>query len=504
MSLRVYNTLSRQKELFEPVRPGKVGMYLCGPTVYKPPHIGHMVGPVTFDAIKRYLTFKGFEVTWIVNITDIEDKLIEASIKTGTPVHELAEKYTKEYFECLNILEIDGIDSFPRAADHIPEIIALCQTLVEKSHAYAADGNVYFDVTKDPDYGKLSHRKVEEQESGNRAIEGTGKRNPADFAVWKAAKPGEPSWDSPWGKGRPGWHIECSAMSMKYLGKTLDIHGGGMDLMFPHHENELAQSESATGQPFAKYWLHNGLTRTKTKTNSGEWKFEDSHASSGNVINARGLLDQHGPELVRYMLLSTHYRSQIDFSEDVIAAARKGMSVFARLFERIDRLRGQSSPPGEKDIDMDRAANDLLDTEHADFARAILNFKMKFLEMMDDDFNTAGAIAVLHEIAGEINSFIERSQAERSRKPELVAATVAAAQSLRKLADILGMFRGRVSATAGKDQALIENLMRLLIKLRADARASKNFAIADGVRNGLTDMGIVLEDREGGTTWRRN
>jgi cysteinyl-tRNA synthetase len=269
MSLRVYDTLTREKQLFVPVRPGKVGMYLCGPTVYKPSHIGHMVGPVIFDAIKRYLKYKGFDVTWVVNITDVDDKLIDAAAKQNTTVHELAEKYTAEYLDCLSRFGIESIDRFPKASEHISDIIEMTEKLVTGGFAYASEGNVWFDVAKDADYGKLSNRKVEEQESGMRALEGHGKRNPADFALWKSAKPGEPAWDSPWGKGRPGWHIECSAMSVKYLGETFDIHGGGMDLMFPHHENELAQTESATGKPFARYWLHNGLTRVKTKLASG-------------------------------------------------------------------------------------------------------------------------------------------------------------------------------------------------------------------------------------------
>ncbi len=241
MTLRVYNTLSRQKELFEPVRPGKVGMYLCGPTVYKSPHIGHMVGPVIFDAVKRYLQFKGFEVTWVVNITDVDDKLIDAASRLNTTVQELAERHTKEYQQVLEALGVRSIDKFPKATDHIGEIIDLCKDLTAKGYAYAGAGNVYFDVAKDADYGKLSNRRPEEQEAGTRDTEGAGKRSPADFALWKAAKPGEPAWDSPWGRGRPGWHIECSAMSMKLLGPTFDIHGGGDDLKFPHTENALAQ-----------------------------------------------------------------------------------------------------------------------------------------------------------------------------------------------------------------------------------------------------------------------
>src|SRR3954471_10784906 len=315
MSLRVYNTLTKQKEIFEPVKPGKVGMYLCGPTVYKPPHIGHMVGPVIFDAVKRYLAFKGYDVTWIVNITDVDDKLINAANEEKVTVQDVAERCTKQYMESLGALGVDTIDRFPKASEHMEEIVALIKTLIEKGVAYAADGNVWFDVTKDEDYGKLSHRKAEEQEAGSRSLEGSGKKNPADFALWKPAKPGEPTWNSPWGQGRPGWHIECSAMSMKYLGPTFDIHGGGMDLMFPHHENELAQSECATGQTFAKYWMHNGLTRMKTKLAGGEVKNEKMSKSLGNVVDAKSAIADLGPDLLRYPILTTHYRSPIDFGD---------------------------------------------------------------------------------------------------------------------------------------------------------------------------------------------
>lgn len=501
MSLRVYNTLTKQKELFEAVRPGKVGMYLCGPTVYKSPHIGHMVGPVIFDAVKRYLKFKGFEVTWIVNITDVDDKLIDAANKQQTTVTALAERHTREYFECLGLLGVDSIDRFPKASEHIPEIVAMCEGLISGGYAYAAEGNVWFDVTRDPDYGKLSHRSVEQQEAGTRTLEGAGKRNPADFALWKSAKPSEPAWDSPWGPGRPGWHIECSAMSMKYLGPTFDIHGGGMDLMFPHHENELAQSESATGQKFVNYWMHNGLTKIRTKAQGGQW--QDMHESSGNAIRVRALVEQHGAELIRYLLLSTHYRRPIDFSEEVIEASKKGMSVFYRLFERIVRLSGK--PLDDSAPDMEAISAAIFETPHAAFARDVLGLKMKFLEMMDDDFNTAGAIAVLHELAGATNAFIERNDIERTKAADLTGYAAAAAQTLRRLALILGLFRNPAltptGAAAGDDT--LEKVMNLLIELRAEARVSKNFALADSIRNGLTRIGITLEDRTDGTLWRK-
>ncbi|HRK30240.1 MAG TPA: cysteine--tRNA ligase [Tepidisphaeraceae bacterium] len=499
MSLRIYNTLTRQKELFEPCRPGRVGIYLCGPTVYKSPHIGHMVGPVIFDAIKRYLVYKGFEVTWVVNITDVDDKLIDAAARAGITMSEMAEKHTAEYFDALKSLGVDAIDHFPRASEHMPEIIAMCERLVETGAAYAAGGNVWFDVAKDADYGKLSNRKVEQQEAGLRELEGAGKRNPADFALWKAAKPGEPSWESPWGKGRPGWHIECSAMSTKILGETFDLHGGGMDLMFPHHENELAQSESCTGRPFVKYWMHNGLTRVRTKSNSGDWTVDDMHESSGNAIRVHALLSRHGPELIRYLLLSTHYRRPIEFSDDALVEARKGLTAFHRLFERVERLQG-----GKLDdaTDMDRHSAEMMQGEHEKFARDVLASKMRWLESMDDDFNTAGAIGVMHQMATEINRFIEATSLAQEKQPELVTAVAAAAITLKRLGGVLGLFRAAPAATSGGDE-LLGKVMSLVITLRKDARASKNFALADAIRDGLTKIGVTLEDLQGETVWRK-
>ncbi len=502
MSLRIYNTLSKQKELFAPVKPGKVGMYLCGPTVYKPPHIGHMVGPVIFDAIKRYLAYKGYAVTWVVNITDVDDKIIERGKELSKPWEEVAEVATKQYLDCLALLGVDTIDKFPKASEHIAEILDMAQKLIDKGFAYAADGNVWFEVGKDPDYGKLSNRKVEDQEAGTRDLTGGGKRDPADFALWKAAKKGEPSWPSPWGDGRPGWHIECSAMSLKYLGETFDIHGGGMDLMFPHHENELAQSECCSGKQFVKFWLHNGLTRIATKAAGGELKQEKMSKSLGNTLDPVALVDEHGAEFIRYLLLSTHYRSPIDFSDDTITSTKKGLAVFQRLFERIERLTGKKT--NELGPDMDVHASAMLETDHAPFARAVLGLKMKFLEMMDDDFNTAGAIAVLHELAGEINGHIEKHQIEKSKAVELTAHVLAATSTLRNIGAVIGLFRITPAATgSSKDAGLLDAVMGLMIQLRKDARASKNFALADAIRDGLTKLGVTLEDRPDGTGWRK-
>src|SRR3954451_21133584 len=333
MALRVYNTLKREKEDF-PKKPGEpVGMYVCGPTVYKPSHIGHMVGPVIFDTVKRYLTYLGYPVTWVVNITDVDDKLINRANELGTTVKDLAERMTADYLECLQKLNVASIDAMPKATEHVPGMIAMIDGLIAKGYAYPAGGDVYFDITKDDDYGKLCNRDPEQLEAGARIEVSDKKRNAGDFALWKAAKPGEPQWASPWGPGRPGWHIECSAMSMKLLGETLDIHGGGLDLQFPHHENELAQSESYTDKPFARVWMHNGLLKMGTAKMAG---------SVGNVVNIADLLKKHHPETVRFLLLSTHYRSPIEYSEDRLDEIAKSLQGFYRFFERYERITGMS------------------------------------------------------------------------------------------------------------------------------------------------------------------
>ncbi|MDO8630244.1 MAG: cysteine--tRNA ligase, partial [Phycisphaerales bacterium] len=341
MSLVVYNTLTRKKEPFEPVTPGKVGIYLCGPTVYKPSHVGHAVGPIIFDAIKRYLVFRGYKVTWVVNITDVDDKLIVEARKQETTTFALAERVTKDYLAAMKLLHVDGIDIMPKASESMGDIIGVIQRLMDNGCAYVSGGDVYFDVARDADYGKLSNRRLDDQE-GQRDLRSGEKRNAGDFALWKGAKPEEPEevkFDSPWGKGRPGWHIECSAMAQRYLGETFDIHGGGLDLIFPHHENEIAQSESANDKPFAKYWLHNGLTRVNTK------KISKSDASPEMVavlakMTLHNLLAAYPPELIRFFVLSTHYRRPIEYSEEEIESKRKGLDTFYRLFERVERLCG--------------------------------------------------------------------------------------------------------------------------------------------------------------------
>jgi cysteinyl-tRNA synthetase len=498
MALRVYNTLTRQKEPF-PKQPGQpVTMYVCGPTVYKPSHIGHMVGPVIFDTVKRYLTYLGFTVNWVVNITDVDDKLINRANELGTSVKELAEKMTADYVDCLKKLNVIGIDKMPKATDHIPGMIDMIAGLIARGFAYPAGGDVYFDITRDEDYGKLCNRDPEQLEAGARIEVSDRKRNPGDFALWKGAKPGEPAWDSPWGKGRPGWHIECSVMSMKLLGETLDIHGGGLDLQFPHHENELAQSESYTGKQFSRVWMHNGLLKMGHAKMAG---------SVGNVVNIADLLQRHHPETVRFLLLATHYRSPIEYSEDRLIEASKALQGFYRLFERYERVTGESFfTPSEPD---------------ASPTGAIADLRTRFLEHMADDFNTGGATGVLFELLSTLNRQADVNKLDAGGDTAAKADFRRGIGVLRDLASILGLFwaptgspkaggdtlaepLGQLVATLGATPvADVDGLMRQLIQLRADARKAKNFAVADQIRKRLGELKVTLEDRPGGKTdWR--
>src|SRR5262245_38676802 len=345
MAIRVYNTLTKQKEPFETVVPGKVGIYLCGPTVYKESHIGHMVGPVIFDTIKRYLVYSGYDVTWVVNITDVDDKLIAQQHERGVPMAAIADEMTIDYLNNLRALGVDQIDRMPKATEHIEGIIQFTQALIGKGYAYASGGDVFFDVLKDSSYGKLSNRRPDEQQ-GEGGAAAANKRSPGDFALWKSAKPGEPAWDSPWGPGRPGWHIECSAMSKALLGETFDIHGGGLDLVFPHHENELAQSECCHGKPMVKYWLHNGLLRKGDDAGKIGGR-SDREAQGGKLsrsAGAGGLADviaAQGGERIRFFLLKTHYRSTVVYGEEGLEEAAGNLETFYRFFERFQRIARQ-------------------------------------------------------------------------------------------------------------------------------------------------------------------
>lgn len=481
MTLRVYNTLTRRKEDFTKKPGERVTMYVCGPTVYKPSHIGHMVGPVIFDTVKRYLVYLGYKVEWIVNITDVDDKLIVRAKELKTTVPALATKMTADYVDCLKKLNVTGVDKMPKATDHIAGMIKMIGTLIEKGYAYPAAGDVYFDVSKDEDYGKLCNRDPEQLEAGSRIEVSDRKRNPGDFALWKGAKPGEPKevvWESPWGPGRPGWHIECSVMSSALLGDTIDIHGGGLDLQFPHHENELAQSESATGKTFAHYWMHNGLLKMGSAKMAG---------SVGNVVNIADLLQKYDAETVRFLLLNTHYRSPIEYSDDRLVEVGKALQSFYRFFERVERITGASFF-AKQETKAKPSAN-------------VAELQNRYFECMDDDFNTGGAVGVLFELLTELNKFADAEKLESGSSPR-VDEFRAGVQVLKELSTILGLFESPIAAKGANDE-LVGGLMKLLIDLRADARKNKIFAVSDQIRQRLTELKITLEDRPGGATdWR--
>jgi len=510
--IRVYNTLSRSKEPFEPVEPGKVGIYLCGPTVYKPSHIGHMVGPVIFDTIKRYLAYSGYDVTLVVNITDVDDKLIAEAQRRGLPMAEVAAEMTDDYMNNLAALGVDTIDHFPRCTDNMQRIIDLTESLVAEGYAYEADGDVYFEVSKAPGYGKLSHRPGE-------ALQGDGggtadkKRAAADFALWKSAKPGEPSWDSPWGPGRPGWHIECSAMSHGILGKTFDIHGGGLDLVFPHHENEVAQSECAHGKPMAKYWMHNGLMQASSEV--GKVGGRQSRAREGDLDSQetakiskskgsepfRELLKEFPGETIRFFVLATHYRRPIDYSETRLEEVQTGMDTFYRFFKRYERVTGESF----YDIDAPVAREEGEFTPGGDpIEKTTAELRGRFLESMDDDFNTGGGVAAMYDLVRALNKYVDDEELEDPKKRDKakLAALRRGTVTLKELAGTLGLFRQPPEETGpGGDDQLTAGLLELLIELRAEARKAKDFATADKIRDSLNELGVTLEDRPGGTEW---
>ena len=509
-TLHVYNTLTKKKEPFRTVEPGKVGIYLCGPTVYAEAHIGHMVGPVIFDCIKRYLSYCGYDVTWVVNITDVDDKLINKANERGISMMEVAEENIADYNTNLAALGVDQIDHFPRATDCMDEIIALIESLVEKEFAYESNGDVYFEVSKDGDYGKLSNRSVDSMQG-----EGGGtadlKRGLADFALWKTAKAGEPAWESPWGKGRPGWHIECSAMSRKLLGETFDIHGGGLDLVFPHHENEIAQSECCHDLPMVTYWAHNGLLRKDTSAGKIGGKSDRASDSSsaedagGKMSRSKGagglaeLIAKQGGERIRFFLLRTHYRSTVLFSEPAIEEAGIGLEGFYRLFKRYERISGRDfyeiSPPKT------RQASVLSELE-GDAIESAKACREKFLTAMDDDFNTGGAIGELFELVKAINRYCDQQKLEESKPDSAALETLDVLMTtVKELSSILGVFISPPASSADVGDELLGQVMELLIDLRQSARQSKDFDTADTIRDGIGPLGIVLEDRAGGTEW---
>ncbi len=510
-SIEIYSTLTKKKSPLVTVQPGQVGMYLCGPTVYKPSHIGHMVGPVIFDTVKRHLEYSGWKVTWVVNITDVDDKIIAESTARGTTMQALAEEMTADYLDNLAALGVESIDEMPKATEHIGTIIAFIEELIAKGFAYASDGDVYFDVLRDADYGKLTNRSVEQMQ-GEGGSTAERKRSAADFALWKKAKPGEPSWESPWGPGRPGWHIECSAMSKAILGPHFDIHGGGLDLVFPHHENEIAQSESLHDCPMATFWMHNGLMQAAGaagkvggRPRGGDTAADDAAAQAATKISKstgaepfKKLLARHDPQVIRMLLLSTHYRSPIHFGEEPLAESARAMEAFERLFVRYERIGGQAFYPLPC---RSRSEGDaVVATAGAD----VQALRTKFLAAMDDDFNTAIAIATLFDFVRLVNKFIDQHSLE-AKKPATELATLDAMMLvLRELTGVLGLFMKPPQAkVGGADEGLVARLMELVIEIRANARKAKDFATADLVRNKLTEAGIVLEDRPDGTGWSR-
>ena len=503
-TLTVYSTLSKRKEPFRTVKPGHVGIYLCGPTVYDKAHIGHMVGPVIFDSIKRYLAYCGYKVNWVVNITDVDDKLINKANERGISMLQVAEENIADYHGNLRALGVDQIDHFPRATDCMPEIIDFVQSLIDAGFAYESTGDVYFDVAKDAEYGKLSNRTLD-QVQGDGGGAADRKRNAADFALWKSAKPGEPSWESPWAPGRPGWHIECSAMSKKLLGETFDIHGGGLDLVFPHHENEIAQSECCHGKPFATYWAHNGLLRKDAESGKiGGGGAAEKMSRSKGAGGLATLIANQGGERIRFFLLRTHYRSTVLFSEPAIEEAGVGLETFYRLFKRYHRVTSSDfyalQPPAH------RAASGEPPTSVGGGDAALQSAhqcKQKFIAAMDDDFNTGGAVAELFELAKITNRYCDEQSLETTgANNETIGVLTLLVTTLKELANILGLFL-QPPAQAGGSQTdeLLSKIMQLVITLRAESRQAKNFATADAIRDGLAPTGIKLEDRAGGTEW---
>jgi cysteinyl-tRNA synthetase len=465
MAIRVYNTMHNQKEDFVPLKEGKVSIYCCGPTVYNYIHLGNARPLVVFDTIRRYFIFRGYDVTYIQNFTDVDDKIIKRAAEEKSTATEIAEKYIAAYKEDAAALYVLPADVHPRVMDHIDDIIAMVQQIIDNGHAYQAGGDVYFDVRSFQGYGQLSGKDIDDLQAGARVSPGEQKRNPLDFALWKEAKPGEPAWDSPWGQGRPGWHIECSAMSCRYLGADFDIHGGGADLIFPHHENEIAQSRAATSGGFAHYWLHNGFITINS---------EKMSKSLGNFFLLRDILAKFPGDVVRYYLLATHYRSPIDFADDKLEMAQKSL-------ERI-RNSWQLLQSGLK-----RAG----DLESAELTAQIDAAREAFITAMDDDFNTALAIAGIFDFCRELNSYLQRDKLSRS-------ALLAAQNLFKDFDQVLGMIIPQVEENSG----LVDALMDLIIKIREEARAKKDWSTADAIRDGLKELDIILEDTPQGANWK--
>jgi len=467
--MKIYNTLSRKKEEFKPQVKGKVKMYVCGVTPYSDAHIGHAMSYINFDVIRRYLTYKGYEVSYVQNITDIDDKIINRAISKGISTNELAGEYAASFSRDMEALNVMKPDKTPKATEEIDKILEVVKGLVDKGYAYESGGSVYFRVRKMADYGKLSRQDLDQMRTGARIEPGEEKEDPMDFVLWKASKPGEPSWKSPWGQGRPGWHIECSAMSMKYLGDTLDIHGGGQDLIFPHHENEIAQSECFTGKPFVRYWMHNGLLQL------GEDKMSKS---LGNLITIKEALEKYSADAIRLFVLNSHYRSPLKFSEEVLQAAEGGLK---RLKEAKHKKRDDYSEMsrlimenrGEK-IDVEKSAD---------------SYRELFIKAMDDDFNTPQALAVLFDLASEINRAVNLNYSGKTKKHY---------ELFEEITKVLG-FKLEKGIDEEELPLEIQDKVNELIVMRDEYRKQKNWQKADEIRDKLMAMGVTPEDTPEGT-----
>jgi cysteinyl-tRNA synthetase len=480
-TIRVFNTLSGKKEDFVPINPGKVNMYVCGITAYDVCHLGHARSAIVFDIIKRYLKYRGFDVTHVRNITDIDDKIIKRATEENLSTEKVAEKYSEEYYADMERLGVSRANIEPNATDHINEMIETIRGLIDKGYAYSVDGDVYFEVSKFAGYGKLSKKNLEELMSGARVDVDERKKSPLDFALWKASKEGEPFWESPWGKGRPGWHIECTAMSSKYLGASFDIHGGGADLIFPHHENEIAQSEAYSGKPFVKYWMHNGfITVDKEKMSK----------SLGNFFTIKAILDKYEPEVVRYFLLTSHYRSPIEFSDAQLNEAELSIDRYYTTVIRINDFL-------EKSVTAEKR------TSSSELENLLASFIDKFNNAMNDDFNTASALGFMFEIIREVNMFLDSHPSGQKAK-ELVSRTN---ELLVEAGGILNIFNKTPeewyrSLMKVKKVELAEEMLHAKIAERQEARMKKDWVTADIIRKELAEKGIILEDKKSGTAWK--
>jgi cysteinyl-tRNA synthetase len=503
VALYVTNTLTRRKEPFEPWNPPEVRMYVCGVNLHGPAHVGHARSYLFFDVVRRHLEWSGYRVRHVQNFTDIEDKIIARAQREGRTLESIAREYIDRFLREMDALNVLRAHHYPRATEAIPEIIRIVEGLIRKGHAYVVDGDVYFRVTSDPDYGKLSGRSLEELQAGARVEVDPRKEHPMDFALWKAAKPAEPSWPSPWGPGRPGWHIECSAMSMSYLGEQLDIHGGGEDVIFPHHENEIAQSESFTGKPFVKYWLHNAHLRM-------EGQEERMTRSLGNVVWIQDALSRYRPDAIRLFLLSSHYRTPMTWREEAVAASERGAFHLRAAVEAAESLLRRTRPSGRAS-----AAGQRLREE-------VARLRQAFRSALDDDFDTPSAIAHLHALATEVNRLTDalaKRQPEAGQPEDAAEAVAEARDALRELGGVLGLrltepipdsLAAALRRLVQEDDALREvdgegspeAILDHVLEVRQRARERRDFATADRIRQKLLDLGVAVEDYPGGSRWR--